>query len=55
MREAVVAEVIIKGGIVVDGSGATGFPADVALAAGKIVALGDLDSVPLYGDRKSVV
>lgn len=43
MREAVKAEMIIKGGVVVDGSGAREFRADVAVAAGKIVALGDLD------------
>lgn len=43
MHKSIQAEMIIKGGIVVDGSGGKEFAADVALGAGKIIALGNLD------------
>ena len=37
------ADLIIRGGTVIDGTGGPSFAADVALAGGRIVAVGDLD------------
>lgn len=42
MHNVVEAEMVIKGGVVIDGSGSQQFPADVAISAGRIVAVGDL-------------
>ena len=35
-------ELIIRGGLVMDGTGAPGYRADVAVSQGKITAIGDL-------------
>ncbi len=39
------AELVVRGGLVVDGSGRPGFRADVAVSGGRIVAVGDVDEV----------
>lgn len=39
------AEVLLKGGLVIDGTGEPAFPADVALSGDTIVAIGDLANV----------
>lgn len=43
------ADVVLKGGLVIDGSGAPAFAADVAVAGDTIVAIGDLTKV--WADR----
>ncbi len=42
----VAVDVVLKGGVVVDGSGSPGFKADVAIKGDRIVAVGDLDDRP---------
>lgn len=42
MHNVVEAEMVIKGGVVIDGGGTQEFPADVAISGGRIVAVGDL-------------
>src|SRR5947199_6826389 len=42
----VVADLILKGGTVIDGTGAPGRRADVALRGDRIVAVGELDVAP---------
>ena len=37
-------DVLIRGGTVLDGTGAEGFPADVGISGGKIAAVGRLDA-----------
>ena len=39
-------DVVITGGVVVDGSGTPGFPADVGIAGERIEAIGDLSAAP---------
>jgi N-acyl-D-amino-acid deacylase len=44
-------DLIIEGGTVIDGSGAPGLRADVGIAAGRIVAVGDLHGEPAHQRR----
>ena len=53
MREGIMYDVLIKGGFVVDGSGAPGATMDIAIEGDRIVALGRIDGSARRVDRKS--